>query len=106
MAVWQSEFFFHKQLPRCSSIQVHAQDQYGNVSLEGISADAPMELKILRKAAEADSEVEAAVPDLMCYFSKVCISFPAPPGILDKDIFHIILEEGCDLNVTSLQKEG
>lgn len=38
--------------------------------MEGISADTPMELKILRKA---DSEAEAAaVPDLMCYFTKVC----------------------------------
>ena len=36
-----------------------------------MSADAPMELKISTKAAVADSEVEAAVPDLMCYFTKV-----------------------------------
>lgn len=60
----------------CSAdFQLMPQDQYGNVSVDGISADHKVKLEILKMASsEEETEAEdALISDLMCYFTQVSV---------------------------------
>lgn len=67
-AVSEALGLYHKF--RLSKHCIPFQDEYGNTTVEGISAETQPQLAILKPAGEGeDGAIE--VPDLMCYFTKV-----------------------------------